>query len=756
MAEDSDVQDLPGDADPHLIHEIARRHPDCLTLAEAGIARMEMAAASGLTSLGLPLPKGKRDLLVPIERRDAVMREIQGHLDRAKRRNELLAASRRALDPAGHVSLHPGDGRDRVRLVMTDALPWTGMEEPIRFAVSRQIDVDEFAGLDEAGPGHAVLRDRLVADGVLAERLHADAARLAERLWRYADEAGTGDDGWTFGSLCDRLGRTSRNHQDADEILRRWDREFDAWRRDRAEARGRAFIDRHFDFSRYELLFPVARGMGRRLVLVVGPTNSGKTHRALEALRGASSGVYLAPLRLLALEVMDRLNRDGTPTTLLTGEEEIRTPDARHVASTIEMMDPERPVDVAVIDEVQMLADPDRGWAWTAALIGAPADTVYLLGAPEARPLVERVAAYLGEPLEVVELQRKAPLSMIPRRLEWTDVEAGDALIAFSRRDVHLIRDAVHTQGLTAAVLYGALAPDVRRLEAERFLSGLADVVVATDAIGMGLNLPVRRVLFTALEKFDGTAVRPLSPVEIRQIAGRAGRFGQFEAGEFGVVARNTPQALKTLMERTDARLGPQASLAVRPTRGMLARLAEYSGATEMALLIDWFAAARTAGSLYRIGDLGALRRLAQLLDERSLGFPDKLSLLFIPADLEKEAEMRLFRAILQAVETAEPMPIGHVVPGRIEGLDDQALEDLSRACDLYYWAARRFRTLFPDRDAVRERRALIGSRLGDLLASRARREREPKQSAGSPGKAGKPKAGFRGAPRKRFGPRRR
>ncbi|WP_246148284.1 helicase-related protein [Skermanella pratensis] len=756
MAEEMDVRDFPEDADPHLIHEIARLHPDCLTLADAGIARMEMAPASGLAALGLPLPRGKRDLLVPAERRDAVVREIQGHLDRARRRNELLAASRRVLDPAGHVSLHPGDGRDRVRLAMTDALPWTGMAEPIRFAVSRQIDVDEFAGLHDAGPDHAGLRDRLVADGVLAERLHADAARLAERLWRYAEEAGAADDGWTFGSLCDRLGRGSRNHQDADEILRRWDREFDAWRRDRAEARGRAFIDRHFDFSRYELLFPVARGMGRRLVLVIGPTNSGKTHRALEALRGASSGVYLAPLRLLALEVMDRLNRDGTPTTLLTGEEEIRTPDARHMASTIEMMDPERPVDVAVIDEIQMLADADRGWAWTAALMGVPADTVYLLGAPEARQLVERVAAHLGEPLEIVELERKAPLSMIPRRLEWTDVEAGDALIAFSRRDVHLIRDAVHAQGLTAAVLYGALAPDVRRLEAERFLSGLADVVVATDAIGMGLNLPVRRVLFTALEKFDGTAVRPLAPAEIRQIAGRAGRFGQFEAGEFGVVTRNTPQALKTLMERPDARLGPQASLAIRPTRSMLARLAEYSGTTAMTLLIDWFSAARTAGSLYRIGDLGALRRLALLLDERSLAFPDKLSLLFVPADLEKEAEMRLFRAILQAVETVEPMPIGHVVPSRIDGLGDQALEDLSRACDLYYWAARRFRTLFPDRDGVRERRALIGSRLGDLLASRARREREPKQSAGSAGKGGKPGPGFRGAPRKRFGPRRR
>jgi ATP-dependent RNA helicase SUPV3L1/SUV3 len=737
----ADKPEAPAEADPDLVHEIARLHPDCLTLVEAGLARIEMAEPAGLAPLGLPLPRGKRDLVVPAVRREAIVREIQGQLDRALRRNDLLAAGRRVLDGT-HVSLHPGDARDRVRLVMTDEMPWTGMDQPIRFAVSRPIDVDELSGLHDAD-----LHRFLNADAILAERLHEDAARLAERLWRYTAEAGNPEDGWTFASLCGRLARGGRNHQDADEILRRWDREYDIWRRGRAESRGRAYIDRHFDFSRFERLFPVARGMGRRLVLVVGPTNSGKTHRALEALRNASSGLYLAPLRLLALEVSDRLNRDGTPTTLLTGEEEVRVPDARHLASTIEMLDPDRPVDVAVIDEIQMLADPDRGWAWTAALMGVPAGTVYLLGAPEVRPLIERIAAHLGEPLEIVELERKTPLRMIERRLEWDDIERGDALIAFSRRDVHLIRDAVHARDLTAAVLYGALAPEVRRREAERFLSGEVDVVVATDAIGMGLNLPVKRILFTALEKFDGSAVRPLSAGEVRQIAGRAGRFGQFEVGEFGVIARNTPQALRSLLERPDPRLGRQTALTVRPTRGMLARLSEYSDTAELALLVDWFTAARTAGSPYAVSELAPLRRVAALLDERSLTFADKLNLLFIPADLEKDAEARLFASIVQAVERRETMPVGHVVPARIDGLDDQSLEDLSRACDLYYWASRRFPELFPDRAAVGQRRAALSARLGELLSSRARRGRDPGH--------GRPKAGFRGAPRKRFGPKR-
>jgi ATP-dependent RNA helicase SUPV3L1/SUV3 len=120
MADHPEAPDAPAEADPHLIHEFARQHPDCLTLADAGLARIELAPQAGLVPLGLPLPRGKRDLLVPVERREAVVREIQGQLDRARRRNDLLAASPRILDGTHHVSLHPGDARDRVRLVMTD------------------------------------------------------------------------------------------------------------------------------------------------------------------------------------------------------------------------------------------------------------------------------------------------------------------------------------------------------------------------------------------------------------------------------------------------------------------------------------------------------------------------------------------------------------------------------------------------------------------------------------------------------------
>ena len=728
--------------DPNLVHELAAAHPDVVTPAAVGVARVEHAERLGLVPLGLPLPRGKRDLLVPAERREAILLELQGQLDRARRRNGLLAQGRRALE-GWSTSLHPADDRTRLRAVRADALPWPGLPAPVRLQVSRTLDVLELDGLTDEE-----LTLRLEADPALSSALEEALSRVAARLHRYAAEAGEPEDGWTFASLGERLSRAARNRHGADELLDRWDREFDTWRRERAEARGRAYVDRHFNLARFERLFPVARGLGRRLVLVVGPTNSGKTHHAIEALKAAYDGIYLAPLRLLALEVMERLNAEGTPASLLTGEEAISTPGARHTASTIEVMDPDRPVEVAVIDEIQMLADPDRGWAWTAALMGAPAETVYILGAPEARPLVERAAAHLGERLEVVELERKVPLTMIDRRLNWEEVEPGDALIAFSRREVHAVRDTLRAKGLSVAAVYGALAPEVRRREAARFLSGEADVVVATDAIGMGLNLPCRRVLFTALEKFDGNSVRQLTATEVKQIAGRAGRFGKFESGEFGVVGRGTPQALRALLEKGDPRLLPTAPLTVRPTRAMLARLAGHLGTEETALLVDCFADARTGGSPYRVGDLSVLRRLAAMLDERRLPLAAKLDLLLVPADLDEEAEVRILAAIIGAVESGEAMPIGRIVPARLDGLDGAALEAASRACDLYCWAARKFPARFPEREAVRARRAEVSRRLAELLATRGARSagnrREPP-----------PKAGFRGAPRKRFGPRR-
>ena len=292
----------------------------------------------------------------------------------------------------------------------------------------------------------------------------------------------------------------------------------------------------------YAAMFPEARAMSRRLVFHVGPTNSGKTHAAMERLAASPDGAYLAPLRLMALEGADRMNGErGVPTDMVTGEEEVRVEGARHVSSTIEMADLSRRVGVAVIDEVQLISDRDRGWAWTQALVGIPAEEVILTGSVDALPYITRIARMTGDTLEVREFERLAPLVALEKPVGIGAVRAGDALVAFSRAEVLRLRDEVAERGMEVATIYGALGPEVRRTQAARFRSGAAAVLVATDAIAMGLNLPIRRVLLSATEKYDGVSTRPLYASEIRQIGGRAGRYGLAEGGEVGVMAGCSP-----------------------------------------------------------------------------------------------------------------------------------------------------------------------------------------------------------------------
>ena len=274
-----------------------------------------------------------------------------------------------------------------------------------------------------------------------------------------------------------------------------------------------------------------AEGMCRRFVLHVGPTNSGKTYQAIRALEKAASGVYLGPLRLLALEMYDRLNRDGTPCNLLTGEESIPEEGAAHTASTIELACYTAHYEVAVIDEAQMVTDPFRGDKWFHAIYCLNADEIHICLAPEARELIVRMLESFSAPYTVVEHKRLAPLSYAGLFRKIPDAQSGDALIVFSRRAVLAVSAELEANGLHASVIYGALPPVSRREEVRRFSEGETTVVVATDAIGMGISLPIRRIIFCETSKFDGKSRRALTSGEIKQIAGRAGRYGIYPEG---------------------------------------------------------------------------------------------------------------------------------------------------------------------------------------------------------------------------------
>ncbi|KAI4756335.1 P-loop containing nucleoside triphosphate hydrolase protein [Aureobasidium sp. EXF-3400] len=280
--------------------------------------------------------------------------------------------------------------------------------------------------------------------------------------------------------------------------------------------------------------YPATRTIHRTIHLHVGPTNSGKTYHALQRLEQAGTGVYAGPLRLLAHEVYTRLNAKGKQCMLITGEEK-RAPDEDSLAAditscTVEMMPLNKDVDVAVIDEIQMIGNAERGWAWTQAVLGVKAREVHLCGETRTVPLIRELCASIGEKLVVHEYERLSPLKMADKSLQGNlkKLRKGDCIVSFSVMGIHALRKQIEqSTGRKVATVYGSLPPETRAQQARLFNDpdNDYDFLVASDAIGMGLNLSIKRVIFESSSKYDGFRQRRLVVPDIKQIAGRAGRY---------------------------------------------------------------------------------------------------------------------------------------------------------------------------------------------------------------------------------------
>jgi ATP-dependent RNA helicase SUPV3L1/SUV3 len=274
-----------------------------------------------------------------------------------------------------------------------------------------------------------------------------------------------------------------------------------------------------------------ARQLTGRISAILGPTNTGKTHYAIERMVAHRSGMIGLPLRLLAREVYDRIVRlkGAQSVALVTGEEKIVPADARWFVCTTEAMPLDLPVSFLAVDEIQLCADPERGHVFTDRLLHARGeDETLFMGAETMRGAIQRFVpgAWFITRSRFSDLAYTGhkKLTRLPRR---------SAIVAFSAEDVYGIAELVRRQRGGAAVVLGALSPRTRNAQVSLYQNGDVDFLVATDAIGMGLNMDVDHVAFSALEKFDGMGVRPLRPDEIGQIAGRAGRH--MNDGTFGV-----------------------------------------------------------------------------------------------------------------------------------------------------------------------------------------------------------------------------
>ena len=283
--------------------------------------------------------------------------------------------------------------------------------------------------------------------------------------------------------------------------------------------------------------FKSERAPGAGVTAVLGPTNTGKTHLAIERMLAHSSGIIGLPLRLLAREVYNKIAARAGPeaVALITGEEKIKPPKPRYWVSTVEAMPRDIDVSFLAVDEIQIAADLERGHVFTDRILNRRGrDETLLLGAATMRPIIERLlpgASIVTRPrLSQLEFAGDRKITRQPRRT---------AIVAFSADEVYAIAELIRRQHGGAAVVLGSLSPRTRNAQVEMFQNGDVDYLVATDAVGMGLNLDVDHVAFASDRKYDGYQFRRLNPSEFSQIAGRAGRATR--DGTFGTTGRCAP-----------------------------------------------------------------------------------------------------------------------------------------------------------------------------------------------------------------------
>jgi len=339
-----------------------------------------------------------------------------------------------------------------------------------------------------------------------------------------------------------------------------------------------------------------------RIVAVLGPTNTGKTHYAIERMLAHRTGIIGLPLRLLAREVYDKIVtlRGPSVVALVTGEERIVPPRAKYWVCTVEAMPEGMGCDFLAVDEIQLCADPERGHVFTDRLLRARGlhETLFM-GAETMRKAI----AALVPSADFMHRERFSELSYSGQK-KISRMPERSAIVSFSVDNVYGIAELLRRQKGGAAVVMGALSPRTRNAQVEMYQNGDVDYLVATDAIGMGLNLDVNHVAFSATSKFDGNRMRPLLPTELAQIAGRAGRH--MNNGSFGVTGEAAPLQDELVEAITENRFAPLTKLYWRNSKLQFGSTKALISALEQHTSNEWLTRVRESC------DLAALKALVQ------------------------------------------------------------------------------------------------------------------------------------------------
>ncbi|EAQ88118.1 hypothetical protein CHGG_04737 [Chaetomium globosum CBS 148.51] len=491
--------------------------------------------------------------------------------------------------------------------------------------------------------------------------------------------------------------------------------------------------------------YPATRMMQRTIHLHVGPTNSGKTYNALRALESSRTGIYAGPLRLLAHETWSRFVAKDRPCALVTGEE-MRIPedsDTWFHSCTVEMTPLNAKVDVAVIDEIQMIADDERGWAWTQAFLGVQAKEVHLCGEERVVPLIQDLCARIGEKCVVHRYQRLNPLKMMDTSLKgkFGNLQKGDAIVAFTKLGIHQLKAGIEkTTGRRCAIVYGNLPPETRASQAALFNdpNNDYDFLVASDAIGMGLNLEIKRVIFESSYKFDGVNLRPLTTPETKQIGGRAGRFrtaaqaasGDNTAPSPGLITALDDEDLPTLKKAFHAEAGPIRTAGVFPPPAIIERFYSYfPPRTPISFVLARLQHLSRLSPRFHMCNFNDAFAIGELIKGYDLSVADRCVFLNVPVNLRDPQQISALQSFAKCVAD---LGTGHLLDFKnidLDILDEdrpiarqaqvvylQRLESLHRTIAMYLWLSYRYQGVFQSQNLAFKIKSMVEEKIADHL----------------------------------------
>ncbi|XP_023735497.1 DExH-box ATP-dependent RNA helicase DExH18, mitochondrial [Lactuca sativa] len=452
------------------------------------------------------------------------------------------------------------------------------------------------------------------------------------------------------------------------------------------------------DLTKPETWFPFARAIKRKIIYHCGPTNSGKTYNALQRFMEAKKGIYCSPLRLLAMEVFDKVNSLGVYCSLLTGQEKKYVPFGNHTACTVEMVSTEELYEVAVIDEIQMMSDLYRGYAWTRALLGLQADEIHLCGDPSVLSIVRKICKETGDELIENHYERFKPLVVEAKTLlgDIKNVRSGDCVVAFSRREIFEVKLAIekHTTH-KCCVIYGALPPETRRHQANLFneQGNEYDILVASDAVGMGLNLNIRRIVFYSLSKYNGDKIVPVPPSQVKQIAGRAGRRGSIYPD--GLTTTLHLDDLDYLIECLQKEFDEITKVGLFPFFEQVELFAGQIADITFSQLLQKFSENCRLDGCYFLCKHDHIKKVANMLEKvEGLSLEDRFNFCFAPVNIRDPKAMYHLLRFAQSYSMNVPVSLAMGVP-KFSARNDMELLDLEskhQVVSMYLWLSNHFK----------------------------------------------------------------